>query len=179
MSETDDSFFGAIGRAQTTAAGIAQIEESVLSYEEIDHSSDRVCAIVTAAMLEGRIQGALSWRLPDPEYQKKKLFTVDGLLGPYDAKVNMGYALGIFGAEARENLFAIGSIRNRFAHRTYIRDFEHAELDTFFKKLTIYKRLEGMDKKYTDFVFPDPIPNHARHRERFRAAARTLDAYFV
>jgi hypothetical protein len=153
------------------------LEESVLTYQEIEHASDRVCAIVTAAWLEGRLQRALSWRLADPAYQKKNVF--DGMLGAYAPKVRLGYLIGVYSEEAHENLLAIGSIRNRFAHRTDIRSFAHRELASFFKKITIYQRLINMGSPELRGLFPDPLPDHADERARFIASARTLEGYLL
>ena len=155
-------------------------EESVLTYQEIEDASDRICAIVTASWLETRLQTALAWRVGADDGYKRKLFSVDGMLGAYEPKVSFGYLIGVYGEEARENFLAIGQIRNRFAHRTYIRDFAHRELDSFFKKLTIYQRLKAMSGKESSLgLFPDPVPDHAKQRARFTASAQTLEAYLL
>ncbi len=153
------------------------LTESFLIYREIEGSTDRVCAIVTAAWLESRLEHAISWRLADSNYQKK-VFRHGGMLGSYNPKVQLGYLIGVYGQEALENFLAIGSIRNRLAHRTYIRDFSHRELDKLFKKLTIYRRLKTMSSDLRP-VFPEAPPDHADYRERFIASAKTLQGYLL
>ncbi|HEX3443097.1 MAG TPA: hypothetical protein VHS80_00150 [Chthoniobacterales bacterium] len=169
---------GPISEALGNSEGQKQLNESLQTYQEIERSSDRVCAIVAAAWLETRLRHAIDWRLLHDLSEKKKVFDPNGMLGTYERKVSLGYLLGIFRREAKDNFLAIGSIRNRFAHRTYIRCFEHRELDSFFKKITFYKRLKEADTKL-QLVLPAPIPENAGCRARFIASAMALDAFLV
>lgn len=101
------------------------------------------------------------------------------MLAAYEPKVELGYLIGVYSEEARDNFLAIGNIRNRFAHRTNIRRFAHRELDPFFKKVTIHRRLRNMGSGVLRGLFPDPLPDHADQRARFITSARTLEGYLL
>jgi DNA-binding MltR family transcriptional regulator len=46
------------------------------------------------------------------------LFDLDGgALGPYGARVHLGYLLGLYGGTVYSDLKTIGGIRNKFAHK--------------------------------------------------------------
>jgi hypothetical protein len=106
-------------------------------WQEIEATSDRIMAIVSAAFIEERLADAIKLRLLRDPKQLKKLFDPDGALGAYEAKVALGYLLNIYVDETRRNLMAIGSIRNRFAHRSRIAIFDHKDLEPFFKEITL------------------------------------------
>jgi hypothetical protein len=78
--------------------------------------SDRGVAILIATNLENALQLALSQSLHVREKQHRRLFGMSGPLGTFAAKITIAYAMDIIGNEAKENLDAIRSIRNAFAH---------------------------------------------------------------
>jgi hypothetical protein len=100
-------------------------------------------------------------------------------MGTYDAKVVLGYLLSIYTDETRKNLEAVGSIRNRFAHRPQIASFDHKELEPFFKKITLPNRLH--DNQSTHHYHPigmmAPISSSASKRLRFLTTSQMLLAY--
>ena len=98
MADTPEPSVGPITKALSTQAGLKLLKESILTHEEMEHASDRLCAIVTASWLEGRLQRAISWRLADPSYQRG-IFK-DGMLSAYEPKVQLGYLIRVYGAEA-------------------------------------------------------------------------------
>jgi hypothetical protein len=131
---------------------------------------------VSAAILDDLVGHALRWRLVQDKSDHKKMFDPDGALGSFEPKVRLGYLLGVYGSEAKDNLLAIASVRNRLAHFAHIRHFEDTRLDPFFKKITIYKYLPSLEKEK---MFPKPIPANANRRTRFTAAANTLTLYLA
>jgi hypothetical protein len=111
----------------------------------------------------------------------KKLFAPDGAMGTYDAKVTLGYLLNLYVDETKRNLEAIGSIRNRFAHRARISSFDHKDLETFFKAITLPDRLRGDPS--TDYYHlvgtQAPISSGAPKRLRYLTTIQMLLAYLL
>jgi hypothetical protein len=122
-------------------------------WQEIEAASDRITAIVSAAFIEERLADAIKNRLLHDTKQLKNFFDPDGAMGTYDAKVALGYLLNIYIDETRRNLDAVGKIRNRFAHRPRIVNFDHKELEPFFKAITLPDRLCGDPLTSTSISF--------------------------
>jgi hypothetical protein len=147
-------------------------------FREIESASDRVTAIVAAAFIEERLRDAISARLLRDPKGLKNLFDPDGALGNYETRVKMGYMLGIYVKETRDNLEAIGKIRNRFAHRTHITDFNHKELEPFFKQITLPDRLLKENAEHPDTGARALRPG-ASKRARFLTTIQMLLSYFL
>jgi hypothetical protein len=103
---------------------------------EIAKSSPRAAAIVAAAFLDERLTAAIHSRLlPLSKEIKNRMFGDHGMRTA--AKVDLGFALGLYGQEALDDLTTIRKIRNTFAHKEEIRDFEHSEIDKLCKGLRL------------------------------------------
>lgn len=92
---------------------------------EMSDASDRTAAIVAAAMLDDTLGYALSCRfIQTGRRWTERLFDGgDAPLGTLSAKVGIGYALGVFGAQTCADLDLVRGIRNRFAHSAQARRF--------------------------------------------------------
>jgi hypothetical protein len=77
--------------------------------------NDRGAAILLATNVENALQGALM-RMFGPRSNTRKLFGVNSPLGAFSNKIEVGYALGIFGDQMKTNLDIIRTVRNAFAH---------------------------------------------------------------
>jgi len=86
-------------------------------YAEIQGSSDRATAIVSTAFIEDRLQRAICRRLVDDERTIKKIIAPNGALSGFDNKIQLGYLLGVYIKDTRDNIMIVGQIRNKFAHR--------------------------------------------------------------
>lgn len=84
--------------------------------DEIGSATDRSAAIMGGSLLENFLALAIMSRFRplDPK-QRDQLFERGPLAGFY-AKVNLGFALGLYESEARDDLHLIRQIRNEFAH---------------------------------------------------------------
>src|SRR4051812_38623591 len=102
MADQPEPPAGFLGVLLTSPEAERELAEAALTEQEVEHPSDRVCAIVMASWLEGRLQHAISWRLADSKYQRG-IFK-NGMLAAYEPKVQLGYLIKIYGEEARENL---------------------------------------------------------------------------
>jgi hypothetical protein len=91
--------------------------------EITDSSSDRVVAIMGAALVEEALRQALSARLRKGSTQDKML-KPGGALGEFFAKINLGYLLLMYDTHTQSALIGIAEIRNLFAHKLNISSFD-------------------------------------------------------
>ncbi|MDQ7250815.1 MltR family transcriptional regulator [Dongia sedimenti] len=84
---------------------------------------DRAAAIVAAALLDGALDRAVQAAfVQDPE-ALKSMFAESSPLGSFGNRINLGYLLGIYSKDARDDLRRIAKVRNRFAHSLAARKF--------------------------------------------------------
>jgi hypothetical protein len=102
----------AIGNPQQNAALQELIQQQ---------SSDRVVAIVGAAICEDALKNALESRFRDTAGHStdinEKLFRAGGPLGNFIPKIDLGYQLYAFEKAIRNAMYGIAEIRNLFAHQ--------------------------------------------------------------
>jgi hypothetical protein len=102
----------AIGNAGQSAA----LQELIKS-----QNSDRIVAILGAAVLDDALKGAMESRFrcgePGSTDINQKLFRVTGPLGNLQPKIDVGYQLYMFEKPTRNAMYGIADIRNLFAHR--------------------------------------------------------------
>jgi hypothetical protein len=100
-----------------TAAGFVTIDDISDYISEIERdNNDRSVAILLGTTVENALQSSIERAIRIDERGQKDLFTYDGPLGTFTAKIKMANALRIFGDETRDNLDLIRNIRNTFAH---------------------------------------------------------------
>jgi len=97
---------------------------------EMDRSDHRTAAIVATAMIDNNLALALQARLrPLSDPEQGRLFEhIAGPLSSLHGKIEIGYALKLFGHVARDDLHRVRTIRNHFAHDLSVRDFDHEEV---------------------------------------------------
>jgi DNA-binding MltR family transcriptional regulator len=91
--------------------------------QEIASSPDRTAAIVACAVLEESLKARLEASLRKKSSTVKKLLASNGPLGTIFARNSLAYAMEIYDQRTRHNIETIATIRNVFAHRTAVRDF--------------------------------------------------------
>lgn len=95
-------------------------KEQQIALDELEDAesppSDRVVAIVVAALLEESLFRALDIRLRQNTNVKDKAFKMTGMLGTLGSKIDLGYLLYMFEKPTRQAMEAIAGIRNFFAH---------------------------------------------------------------
>lgn len=92
---------------------------------EIETTSDRACAIVSAAFLDNTIQNIImSFLCKDSSTQDRALFNQNGPLSTFSSKVIIAYRLGLISKKEYDNLNVIRKIRNCFAHDLTVNSFE-------------------------------------------------------
>lgn len=151
--------------------------ETVAAFHELEQSAPRVAAIVGCALLDDQIRLALLRRFVPPYTAHKKFFS-EGPGHETNSKILIAHALGIFTSDTRDNLLAIASIRNKFAHNLKIRDFEHSDLTDHFKKITAYKRAKSESPDWLQFEIK-PVSENSSRRTKFVATVHLLHMMFV
>ncbi len=136
-------------------------------------TDDRSLAIVFTSYAEKYLATVIQHRMKGLTTKlREKLFKPDGLLGPLQAKIDVAMALNLLEPEMFDDLKAMASIRNQFAHNLDITSFNHPE---------IAKRVANL--KLTPERYPERInPPEAwmerdwSNRNRFRLSARAICA---
>ena len=162
--------------ASATPEMVDALGETTKTFRELDRSPDRVTAIVGGAMLDQQLQNALVRRFCYSKGTQKSFF--EGAANETSAKIQLAYLLQIISEEARDNLVAINTIRNRFTQRLSIRSFDHKDLAALFMDITFYRKLKERTQ-LTDSMAFEPIPDNAKRRDRFIATVTNLHALFI
>ena len=105
--------------------------------EFADSPSDRVCAIVGAAIVEEALRRALESRLLVGGI-RDRFFKPNRATGSFAVKIDLGYLLGMYDDKAFQALEAMAAVRNEFAHRLPIQSFDDAALQANLVKLTLH-----------------------------------------
>jgi len=149
-------------------------EELKLAYDEIDkQKSHRAAAILAAAFVEDAIRHALKAKfvpLANTEYED--VFGVGGPVSSFSSAINLGYALGLYGKEAKSDLHAIRRVRNAFAHAMKPISFDTPQIAKEVNKLTYidWKRKGGE----VIAVVRTGAPVDNEHRQRYADHCRVL-----
>jgi hypothetical protein len=154
----------------------AALSKTAEALQELAQSVPRAIAIVGCALLDDALRNALLRRFVKSESGHKKFWS-DGPGHETSEKIYLAYTLGIIKEETRENLYAIATIRNKFAHTLHIRSFSHPDLKHILEKVTLYRRLRE-ETGLLRAVLPDPIPEHANPQERFIGTVGYIHAMF-
>lgn len=95
--------------------------------EEIEDPNipDRMVGIVAPAFLDGRLADRLRARFHGKGDVADRTFRPSGALGPFMARANIGFLLGLYSRAAYDDLKCIADIRNAFAHKTVADSFDH------------------------------------------------------
>jgi hypothetical protein len=147
--------------------------------EEIRTASDRASIIVGCALLDEALQRAICLRLLPEPGAIKAIFKADGgALSTFDAKVQAAFLVGIFRKDTRDDLKALGSLRNKFAHRPYLDSFDHQSLGAQIHGLSLANRVHVAGDIYGR-ANPGRINADATNRDRVIFVIRRLLYYFA
>ncbi|GEM_PF-3151449 len=103
---------------------------------------DRTVAIITATVLEQSLEvGIISKLRPLNATDERAVFFGESApLNSLSQKITMGYALGLFGAQARSDMNIIRSVRNTFAHSRLTLTFKEPEVVEACRFITLPDR---------------------------------------
>lgn len=144
---------------------------------EMDVADDRAAAVVAAGFLENNLAMAILSRFCelDPAQQTELCDKEHSALGTFATKIQVGFALQLFGVRIQTDLKAIKRIRNNFAHHLDVRSFDHAEVGADCDKLLCPKYLAWSSMKPEVTRRRDRFLNTAAHlAERFALESRNL-----
>jgi hypothetical protein len=100
-----------------------------LIIRELKAQSDRGAAIIAASLLEQLLEDAIVARFrPLLKGQKELLFGPMRPLSSFSAKIELGYAIGLYGEVAHKNFDMIRDVRNKFAHVFDVLSFDHPDV---------------------------------------------------
>jgi hypothetical protein len=147
-------------------------DEWASAFSEIRNESDRAAGLVAASILEATLARCIEHRLlPMSGTHYEALFGDRGPLATFSSKIDLGFSLGLYGLEAKNDLHKIRSVRNQFAHY-FARDFSHPKVIEICKHITEYNPNPRVDAMLREFM-PEHEP-HINMRWRFMFAVGTL-----
>ena len=113
--------------------------------------NDRACGILLGEWLNWILEGTIRSLLrPDlPNVLAKRLFEFDGSVGTLASKIDLGFALSIYGRQTNHDLGLIRLIRNEFAHCRLPLRFEAPEV----KAVCDHLQLPEWEHSVSPFAF--------------------------
>lgn len=118
---------------------------------EIANQNERGAAIIGAALVEKYLALAISGRLVNlAEMDKNDLFDGAGPLATFAAKIRIGFAMGVFGPNIRNDLKIVDDIRNGFVHAAGSLAFESDEIAVQCAQLSSSLRFTGTPRDDAD-----------------------------
>jgi len=110
---------------------------------ELDHTSDRSCAIVAASIIETLLVDLLRACLVALPSTRDEFF--DGTsapVGTFSARIDLAYRLGLISAQMTRDLHIIRRIRNDFAHTVEGPSFSEGRINSQVNELLRSLRLK-------------------------------------
>jgi hypothetical protein len=106
--------------------------------KEIEETkSDRAAGVIAGAFVEDHLTTAIQVRMHKDDKITADLFRASGPLGNFGPKIDLGFLIGIYTADARRELDIIKTIRNDFAHKFEARDFSNQRISALTKNLKL------------------------------------------
>lgn len=113
-------------------------EEEAAFYSQ---DSDRAMAIMYGTMLENRLTDLIFLYLRPDKKVRNELFHPSGALGNFGVKIRLAYMMGILLPIPYSDLLIINKIRNAFAHKLGVTDFNKVPIDTWINDIEQIKAL--------------------------------------
>jgi hypothetical protein len=139
-------------------------DEILDAFDEASTASPRAAAILVVALVEDTLRWSIGAYLRSDLTLEDdtRLFERQGApLSSFHSKIEMAYALGVYGPVTRKDLLKLKEIRNAFAHSPHLITFHTPDISQECL------RLSYLESRRTVLVETDP-------RERFLTTARSL-----
>lgn len=113
-----------------------QLEKLLRDVETMD---PKACALILSAFVDSLLETAISFSfIPLSKEPYENVFRRNGApIGSFSSKILLGWALGIYDAEARSQLDRFRQIRNAFAHSVIPMDFDNPTVAEECAKLDV------------------------------------------
>lgn len=92
--------------------------------EQLDRDSDRAAAVIAGSMVEERLRTAILARCQHVPKLEARHFHPSGAFGSFSIAIDLALMFKIISREAYNDLVVLKNIRNAFAHRLDIKDFQ-------------------------------------------------------
>lgn len=141
-------------------------------------SPDRECAILAANILENSLAVAIARRLRGLSTADHNLIFKgeSSVLGRFHAKIQMGYALNIYGKTEYDEMMVIKNVRNTFAHDLHVSSFNDRDV-----KKECRKFLGAEYMRWTEFEIDaggdDPMEQVTTPRDQFVWAVVNMEVH--
>jgi hypothetical protein len=114
-------------------------------FGEIHDKNDRAAALAAGSFLEDQLSFALNARfIPLSETRKDALYKrPDAPLRTFSAKIELGFALALYGEATRIDLEHIRKIRNEYAHNAAKRSFDTPKISERCDALSTPSRINA------------------------------------
>jgi hypothetical protein len=114
---------------------------------EMDSPDNRTSAIVAAAFIENNLALAILARFRQLHLnEQKEIFENRGVLADFTCKIDIAFALDVYGPLVRDDLHRIRTIRNKFANYLEVRDFDHPEVASLCDNLSARRFLDSLTR---------------------------------
>ena len=122
-----------------------------VALSEISNQNERGAAIIGAAVVEKYLTLAIAHRFVElTETDQNGLFDGSGPLATFAAKIRIGFAMGVFGRNIRNDLTIVHDIRNDFIHAPGALTFEADEIAVKCAQLSSSLRFTGAPRADAD-----------------------------
>ncbi len=103
--------------------------------QELERHSDRGVALFATAALENALAATIQARLLElSSYRRENMFGRAGPFSSFTAKIELGFALGLYGKEGCRAIEMIRDVCNRFARVIEIHSFDDIEITELINK---------------------------------------------
>ena len=108
----------------------------------LEHQHPYIAVTVSVAVLEELLKSRIEERLvnSDNELQNSMFGSPQGFATSFSAKIELAFALGVFGVESRTDLHNIRRVRNIMAHNSTIVEFSDPAIVNVCRSLHIVKQ---------------------------------------
>ena len=146
--------------------------------KEIEGVSDRSAAILVASQVDEVLGGLIESNLEKKsEATLRALYGSGGALSTFYAKIHLGYAMGFYDEETRDDLEVIRRVRNVFAHAHRPIDFKATKVAKECRKFKIINDQNHPMAKTLDWTSYRNPGN--LDRDSFVMTALSLSIYFA
>ena len=110
----------------------------------LNNETDRGCALMTASFIENELENLLRKRLVgSKKFKNENLFSLNGPLGTFSAKIHISYSLGFISKSVLEEINLIRKIRNKFAHKYEPIDFNSPEISQLISNIKYHYTIKN------------------------------------